>query len=482
MKHKIVLVNPPLTGGERYGRLASAGVYMPPLGLGFLSAELRARGFEVGILDCEALRLTTEQTISRVLRFNPDYVGITAVTLSIYSSAELAEGLKKNNDSLCVILGGAHITAVPEETMDLFPQFDVGVIGEGEVTTVELLRAIQQNKPLNNIKGIVYRDDGELIKTPQRHLIENLDILPPPAWDLFPDLKRCYRPSAFGFKRLPSMSLITARGCLGKCSFCSDILWRRQYREHSAEYVIKMIKELYHVYGFRDLVIYDGTFGVNRGRLVKLCEMLIKEKLGLAWSCNFRIEMAEPGILRLMKRAGCWSIAYGIESCSQKILDFLQKDISLETIAKGLRYTKESGIVCKGYIILGTLTESPETIRQTMSGVLKLDLDLLTVNHFTPFPGTLDYKRADKYGEFNRNWRLLSQHNLVFTPLTLTQHQIDHSIRTITRKFYMRPRIVWKYIKMCLNLYHFKALFYGLIAFLKFITPKPIKENGKVRI
>lgn len=473
---KVILVNPPLSGEERYGELDRAGVYMPPLGLGSLASVLREKRFEVMILDCEALRLNVKQTVEYILSFQPDYVGITAVTMSIHSAAEVASALKQSNSRLHIVLGGVHLSALPEETIDSFIQFDIGVIGEGELTLVELLNALRNNVDLKSINGIVYRDNGKIIKTPPRTLIKDLDTLPFPTWDLYPDLKKYYRPSAFGFQKLPCISLITSRGCVGRCSFCDRGVGGRRYREHSAEYVMEMIRVLYHKYGIRDLVIYDGIFGINRGRLTKLCEMLIKEKLNLVWSCNFRIEMAKLEILHLMRKAGCWGVAYGIESCSQQVLDFLQKDINFEIIANALKWTKEAGIISKGYIMIGTPTETVQSFHKTIESILKIDLDLLTVNSFTPFPGTLDYQRVDKYGRFNRDWRLFNQHNFVFVPNGLSQEQIGYFIRLITRKFYLRPRILWKYMKMSLNPFYFKFLFNGLISFIKFVIYNPIKS------
>ena len=227
---KIILINPPLSGKERYGELAGSGVYMPPLGLGLLASVLRKEGFEVRILDCEALRLNVKQTIDRILSFQPDYVGITAVTMSIYSAAEVARALKLKSSKLYIILGGAHLSALPEETMNLFPQFDIGIIGEGEVVLVELLNAFQNNRDLSGINGIIYRDKDKIVKTPPRSLIKNLDTLPFPAWDLYPDFKKYYRPSAFGFKKLPCTSLITSRGCPGRCYFFCQGVWGKSYK------------------------------------------------------------------------------------------------------------------------------------------------------------------------------------------------------------------------------------------------------------
>jgi anaerobic magnesium-protoporphyrin IX monomethyl ester cyclase len=468
-KPRVILINPPLKGEERYGPLAGGGVYMPPLGLGTLAAVLKKNGYQVKILDGEVLRLNYQEAVQQTLAFRPDYVGITAVTMAIHSAAELAEKIKKQRPKLPIILGGVHLSALPEETMKLFPQFDIGVIGEGEVTIIELLKCLRGRKNLKNVCGLIYRQkDNRLKKTLPRPLIEDLDSLPFPAWDLYPDLKKYYRPPVFWFKKLPCLSIVTARGCPSRCTFCSRGVWKEQYREHSAAYVLKMMKKLYYQYGIRDITIYDDTFGINRRRLVELCESLIKEKLDLVWECNFRLEMAKPEILLLMKKAGCWAVAYGIESCSDRVLNFLRKGTNLKMMKEALWWTKQAGLVTKGYIMVGTLPETKKSLETTLKEILKLDLDLLTVNAFTPLPGSLDYERADRYGQFNRDWRLLNQYNPVFIPKGLSQKQIGDYLQLITRRFYLRPRILWRFIKMSFNPRYFKLLFNGAIGFLRF--------------
>ncbi|MFC1809438.1 B12-binding domain-containing radical SAM protein [Candidatus Omnitrophota bacterium] len=480
VESKVILVNPPLSKEERYGFLASAGSFMPPLGLGSLASVLRSNGYVVKILDSEALGLTITETIDEIISFAPTFLGITAVTVSIFSAADVVKGVKQIDDSICSIIGGPHLSAVPDETMKLFPDFEVGVIGEGEITLMRLLEAISSKGSLHEVEGIIFRFDGKLITTEPRNNVDDLDSFEFPAWDLLPDLRKYYQPSAFGFKKLPCTSLVTARGCYGTCSFCNQGVWGKRYREHSAQYVFDMIKELYCKYGIRDLAIYDGVFGVNKKRLVTLCEMLIKEKLDLVWSCNFRAEMANPEILRLMKKAGCWNIAYGIESCSDEVLSFIKKGVTFDMIKNALRYTKEAGITSKGYIMVGTLNETVETCTTTLNNILKLDLDILTVNSFTPFPGTLDYERADQYGSFNRNWRLLNEHSYVFVPSSMTQEQVEGFVRLITKKFYLRPSVIFRYFIMFLNPRYFKLLFIGFISFLKFVIfkSKTKKESG----
>jgi radical SAM superfamily enzyme YgiQ (UPF0313 family) len=464
----IVLVNPPLTGEERYGSLAGGGVYMPPLGLANLAAFIRQHGYSVKIIDCCVLNLTLTSLIKHILSDNPKYVGITAVTISINKAATLAKILKEQKPSLKIIVGGCHISALPEETMKGFSQFDIGVIGEGEFTAVELLQALEKKDSLDKVKGIIFRENGALKINEPRPLIENLDTLPFPAWDLLPDITKFYRPAGFGFKRLPVTSLLTLRGCPMRCTFCSEMPFAKTCRAYSPEYVIETMKFLKYHYGIKELMIYDGTFVINEQRLIRLCELMVKERLNLVWSCNGRINLMTREILKLMKHAGCWSIAYGIESGSQEILDFIQKDIDLAKVYQVLTWTKKEGILAKGYFMIGHLVENKESIRSTLNFILNSDLDLLTLTYFSPLPGTLDYTRANQYGRFNNNWDLLSFYNPVFIPKGLNKEMMHFYRQYIIKKFYLRPQIIFKYIKMFFNIQNFKIIFLSFLAFLNF--------------
>lgn len=465
----IVLVNPPLTGKERYGALSGGGVYMPPLGLANLAAFIRQHGYSVKIIDCCVLNLSITNLAKQILSYSPKYIGITAVTVSVDKAAALSKILKEQNPNLKIILGGCHISAVPEETMKTFKQFDIGVIGEGELTTIELLRALEENISLDCVRGIIFRENGMLKITPPMSFIENLDTLPFPAWDLLPDITKFYRASGFSFKRLPITSLVTLRGCPMRCTFCGDGPFVKTVRLHSPEYVVGMIKFLKKNYNIREIMFYDGTFVINRQRLIGLCELMIKEKLNLAWSCNGRIDLMTKEILKLMKRAGCWSVAYGIESGSQQVLDFFKKDIDLRKAYEVLTWTKKAGMLAKSSFMLGHLIENRETLNATLNFVLKSDLDILTVTYFTPLPGTLDYTRANQFGKFNNNWYSLNFHNLVFLPHGLDEKTIHNYRQRILRSFYLRPRIIFRYLIMLLHIRNLKIILLGFFAFFHFV-------------
>jgi anaerobic magnesium-protoporphyrin IX monomethyl ester cyclase len=473
---RLVLVTPPVNMRTRYGLLAGAAVHMPPHGPGHLASWARSQGHSCCIIDSEALQLNEDEVVRKVLEFKPDLAGISAVTMTVHSASDLIMALQQAAPLLPVVLGGVHISALPEETMEKFPHICYGIIGEGEEAVLELLSACRGEKPMHEVDGLIFRDEERrLVRTRDRKPIQDIDRLPYPAWDLYPDLKKYYKPAVFGFKRLPNISVVTSRGCPFRCSFCSRAVWGEgSYRTHSAAYIFGMFRELRQKYGIRDISVYDDTFGVNSKRLREFCDMLIRAKLDVVWSCNLRANIADIEILKLMKKAGCWMVAYGIESGHQGNLDFLKKNVSREMIAEAMKMTRAAGMLSKGYIMVGTLPDTHESLQETLKLILKTPIDVLTVNAFTPMPGSLDYERADAYGTFNRDWRLLNQHSHVFTPSGLKNEDIDYYIRRFTRKFYFRfrPALLWKYFRLALHPVRFVLLVKGFFTLLRFVTAR----------
>lgn len=469
-KKTIVFVNPPLSLEERYGKLSGAGSTMPSLGLLSLAAAARANGFRSYILEASSLGLDYQATIEEIFKYSPDYVGITATTLSIYNAAKLAEKIKKMDERIPIIIGGVHLTAAPEETMSNFKQFDVGIIGEGEETVVELLQSDNKQRDLRDIRGLIIRDGESFHLTEKRPFIEDLDKLPLPVWDLLTGFPKAYHPPSFRFRRLPAASIVTSRGCPMKCIFCDRSVFGNKCRWFSAEYIIEMIKTLNRKYGVREILVEDDTFVISKPRLIAICEKLLKEDLNLSWSCLARVDMVDSETLFLMKRAGCWQISYGIESGAQEILDFIKKRITLEQIETALKWTKEAGIETKGFFMLGHPTETIDTIEKTIKFAKRIDLDDFSIFKFTPLPGSEIYKVASQYGKFNDDWKKMNLLETVFVPKGLTKNELEKYSRLALRRFYLRPKIILVYLKrIIVNPRNLSKIFKGFIAFLQTI-------------
>jgi radical SAM superfamily enzyme YgiQ (UPF0313 family) len=448
---KLLLLNPPLSETERSGALAKATGRSIPYGLLSIAAVAREAGYPVALLDAEHQGLTVEQTCDRILASDPTFLGITTVTLSMERTARLAALLKEKKPQLTIIAGGAHISSVPEETMRRFAALDVGVLGEGETTVVALLSALASGTSLPEVPGIIFRSGTDLVRTKRPIPIQDLDRLPLPAWDLVPNLARDYRPSAPSYLRLPATTIVTSRGCFGRCLFCNSKAIHGGLRCFSAGYVLNMIRHLQNHYGIRDLSIYDDNFVYFPERIEKICRILLDEKIDLTWSCYSRVDQGDLELFKLMKRAGCWQISYGIESGSQAILDFIRKDVSLEQIARTVTLTKKAGLRTRGFFMIGHLTETKQTVWETIRFMQRLPLDDFHFTTFTPLPGTTAYRIADQYGVFDKSWSKMNLQYPSFVPQGMTAAELEHLSKIAYRAFYFRPQIVVSYLWLLLR-------------------------------
>lgn len=475
----IVFVNPPLSQEERYGVKFKAGGQTPPTGLALLSAICKKAGYKVGLIDAAALNLSPEETAEKILAMHPKYAGLTAVTISIFHAEEVAKLLKARDKNIRIILGGPHITAALDETLKrMKPFFDIAVISEGDATILELLEALEKKKPLSSIKGIAYpskENKNKFIRTEPREFIENLDKLPFPAWDMLPDLPKYYWPPAHTVKKFPVALLITSRGCPGMCTFCDNKVFGRKLRAHSADYVIRMIKHLQKEYGIREIQFRDDNFLVFRQRTIELCNKLIEQKINIVWSCAGRVDMITPEMLKLMKKAGCWQIWYGVESGCDRVLKAIKKNTNQEKIIKAITETKKAGISPCGFFMIGLPTETEADIKKTIDLLLKLPLDEFHISHMVPFPGSEVYATASQYGYFDNDWKKMSGWKIIFIPKGISHKKLVYYSNLAFKKFYFRPRIIFNYLKKIRSWRHVKVYFSAFLGLVVMITRKKRK-------
>lgn len=453
---------------ERYGDLAGAGSSMPSLGLLMLGAVARRAGYEPFVIEAAAETMSLRQVMDRVAEIRPEMVGITATTLAIFNAHTVAEEVKKLDPAIVTVVGGPHVSAVPVETLTRFPKFDIAAIGEGEDTLIELLSALDEGRDLSAVAGLALRD-GEGIKlTEKRPLIKDLDTLPFPAWELLPGFPGNYKPTPFRHLQLPAAPLVTSRGCPNNCIFCDRTIFGRACRLFSAEYVIEMIRELVEKYGVHELVFEDDTFVMNKPRVTRICQAMKESGWNLTWTCLGRVDMVDQDLLNMMREAGCWQIAYGVESGNQDILDLVEKRTKLERVSQALKWTKKSGILTKGFFILGFPTETKASIQRTIDFAKREALDDISVFKLTPLPGSRIYEIADEYGTFDNDWRKMNLLDTVFVPKDLTQKELENSAKRMLKEFYLRPKTVFSYLgRVMKNPSLIPAVLLGFGAFLK---------------
>ncbi|MBI5139910.1 MAG: radical SAM protein [Candidatus Vogelbacteria bacterium] len=440
-----------------------------------MAAVLERVGYGVAIIDAAARQYSYQEVLDEILVMNPQYVSFTAMTHTISSAATIAQMVKDKQPSIKVILGGVHVTSAPEETLKKYGLFfDVAIIGEGERTIVELLEALAGNRNLAEVAGLAFLRENIFVKTKPREIIMDMDSLPLPAWHLLPDMTKYYRPHLISAGGRTSNHLLTSRGCPGKCIFCDTSVNGHRVRGYSADYVLEMVEILHKKYNISDIQFNDDTFVTLRKRLLEICDKLIKKNYKLTWSCDARASDVSKESLALMKKSGCWQIAYGVETGSQKVMDFLQKRVTFEQINNAFRWTKKAGISTKGFFILGHPTETYESIQETRNLILKLDIDVIGVTFFTVFPGSPICPTIREYGKFDPDWDKTDTYTIGnFIPNGFTAEELIEFRQQTLKKFYFRPKYMLRQLLMVKNLFQlFKLILGGWKVFSKQVLIK----------
>ncbi len=448
---KVVLINPPQP--TRYPQ--------PPIGLVIIAAVLEREEHQVAILDANALRIKSEKVAPYVI--DADVVGLTAMTPTINEAANIAHQLKQANSNLPIILGGAHATLLSEETMAAIPEVDVIVRGEGERTVIDLMWALEHKLPLDDIQGISYRKDSEVVSNHARSITTNVDLdsLPFLAYHLLP-WRKYKRHPPYG-RASPFATIITSRGCPYRCSFCSKDVFGYKFRAQSPERVVEEIAYCKEKFGVKEIAFYDDVFTLNKGRAYAIADGIMKSGLKIRWTCETRVNLVDKDLLRHMKQAGCYAIAYGIESASQEILNALHKDITLEQVEETVHTTQEAGMQTIGYFMIGSPWETPETIANTIEFAKKLKLDFAQFAITIPFPGTELYNSYLKTSTDDVPWENFTYEGMgkgvtpIFESDELSRADLQHWVKQAYKEFYLRPSYLWQRIRRVRSVGDFKV-------------------------
>jgi radical SAM superfamily enzyme YgiQ (UPF0313 family) len=440
----VVLVEPPyVCWDRRMDRVREGEEEMPGIGTLTLAAVVRAAGHRVHLIDGKRTGTPVEDVARAVAVNGPDHVGISATTVSVTNAARLASRLKELAPRATITVGGPHVSAVPERTLEAFPAFDYGIVGEGERSYPELIERLADGESPCAVAGLVRRTDGGVHAAARAPYLDGdaLDRLPQPAWDLLPEFPVRFQPNVFNYRNTPVASLVTSRGCPFSCTFCDRSTSGRRGRFHGVDYVLALCRRVTAL-GVRHVLFYDDLFTVNRRRVVELCERFLAEGFRFTWSCNSHPNLLDLDTLRLMRRAGCWQIAYGIESGSQRVLDVVKREVKLPRLLETLRITRAAGIRTKGLLMMAHPTEDEDSLRETVAFLRHAPLDLVQITKFTPFPGTPSYATVHEHGTFDEDWERMNAMDWVFVPHGLTAETLERWFRRAYRTFYSRPDVL----------------------------------------
>ncbi|GAB4316138.1 MAG: radical SAM protein [Candidatus Sumerlaeia bacterium] len=453
----VLLLNCPiLTGGlymkelGRCGRKSVAGEIWPQTGLAYLAAMALRGGHDARIIDAMAEALNLTETLDRITAAPPDFIIANVTTPTFLNDARVFAAIRERLPETLLGMAGTHPSALPERTLQECPACDFIIVNEAELTVEAILQATaavaDRNGRLEAMRGLdglaLRRPDGGVQVNPRRKLLADLDALPRPARRLLP-YRKYFMPF---FEGEPFATVIPTRGCPWKCIFCrAGGVWGADIRVRTPENIMGELEELVHDLGIRHVVFMTDSLTLNRQWAKRFFHCLIEANLGLQWICNSRVDVVDPDMLSLMKRAGCTLVAYGVESGNEQILKRTRKEITLAQAERAIRWTREAGLLSMAYFIIGLPGETHQTIEDSINFAIKIDPDYVNFHVATPFPGTELYEMALQNAWITAdNWEEFEEEgSAVMRTEALTPEDLVRAQRRAMQRFYLRPgRIV----------------------------------------
>ena len=414
----------------------------PPLGILYIATVLRDEGVEVALLDQAAEGYSVTQAAGWVEKENPDMLGFSALASSGKTAARIAAKVKERIPEITTVFGNYYATFNDKRILTTYPQVDIVVRGEGEETTRELVKVVEENRDLKQVEGLTFREHRRIIATPDRPLIKSIDELPIPDRDL---LNVEYHSTLVGAIGAPKKftTVLSSRGCPYRCRFCGcQNIVHGTWRPRSVDKTFEELQQL-RSEGYRQFLFVDDSFTINQKRVISLCRKIIEEKLDIEWICEGRVNHASYELLRSMVKAGCKIIYFGIESASQRILNYYNKQITPQQSDNAVRTARRAGMdIIVGSFIVGAPTETRQEIETTLQFAQKVPLDVPQYNILGVFPGMAIWDEFRAKGFLtkqmeDKHWEMgVAVANV--HPDTVAYEEIKNLIRKYYRKFFIQ--------------------------------------------
>ncbi|MBN1689171.1 MAG: radical SAM protein [Candidatus Omnitrophica bacterium] len=445
-----MLVVPPSTLETEFGRLASAGAELPLLGMAYIASAIRKIGHPIFLKDYYAEAQSWDSVERDIVIFQPDVIATAGFINNMDRCLKLFEIAKRVNPKIVTVLGGPQASIFPDDAMQS-PHLDCLTTSESEISFSRLVSYVEDIEAWSTFKGVVYRHPktGEIIKNEHQPLMKDLDSVPFPALDLYP--MRKYYPAVY-IRGKKVATLVTSRGCPYNCTFCNaKMTYGRTLRYHSEKRVINELDYLMDRYGFDSFQFYDDMFTAVRSRVIKLCEVMLKTNRKYQWMCYTRTDRVDLELLKLMKRAGCYMISYGIEAGDQVLLDKIRKNLTVEDNQKAVEWTSKAGILNIGTFMLGLPSETPEQTKNTIDFACKNKFDYAIFGITEPYPGTDLWNDALQEGYFieaddQHTNVLLPNFSKIWVPNGRKRSELEAMNRRAYKSFYFRPRAFLRWL------------------------------------
>jgi radical SAM superfamily enzyme YgiQ (UPF0313 family) len=449
----VLIVNPPSPDGHiyirdvcRWGRKSREKMIWPQTSLAYIAAMVPEH-MTVRIIDAIAEEMSADEFFAEIEKEKPTFYVSYIIGSTFEMDASCIQKAKQTGATTIAI--GTHVSAVPQNTIESVPGLDFVIRHEPEMSFREIVDRVSAGKTMDGMTGVTYRNDvGQAVTTPDRELVASLDELPIPKQHLLPLDK--YRMPFLG-KRYTWV--LTNRGCPYSCTYCFEgVVWGKSVRYRSAESIYKELEYLAE-HDVRNVLFLADLFTYDRKGVMELCDLIISRGLKLRWTCNSRVDTLDEEMLIKMKQAGCWLIAFGIESGSQAVLDNVKKDAKVEQAATSINLCNKHGIKTWGYFIIGLPGENRQTVRATIDFAKSIPLDIALFHVAMPYAGTEFYFQSVANGWLNTNeWSHFDMNDSAVVGYDdFTSEDILKATKQAFREFYFRPKQMWRMSKMMLS-------------------------------
>ncbi len=476
---KILVLNPPylknFSRPQRSPAVTKSGTLYFPMWLAYAVGVLEKAGHEVDFIDAPADGYDLDHVIERTRKLDPDLIVADTSTPSIYNDVSVTGKLKDLCTSAFVILVGTHVSALPEETLNIDEKIDAVAIHEYDYTLLDLADTLAKKGSLSEISGISFRKNGNIIHNPKRPYMDDLDELPfvSKVYKKFLNIENYFNPNAL----FPMVTITTSRGCPFKCTFCvyPQTLMGRGYRLRSVENVVDEIEYITKNYPQAKAIFFeDDTLTVNRKRCIELSESLIRRGIKISWTANARVGL-DLETMKKMKEAGCRSFCVGFESGNQDILDNMRKSSKIDLMFDFMNNARKAGILVHGCFLAGLPGETKDTMRQTLDLAKRLKPDTVQFYPVMVYPGTEAYDWYKSKGllitdDFSKWITPSGLHNTVVKTEHLSPGDMVKFCDDARREFYLRPSYLFYKIKqMLLHPEEIKRTLKSLRTFVKYL-------------
>ncbi len=474
---KVLLLIPPTDLKKSFGKLKSFSNPQPSIGIAYIAAVLRENGFNVQVVDAYVNSYTLMDIMNIIRQDTPDIIGVSVLTPSAEVVYEISRNIRITFPQIKIVMGNMHASLFSDEILSM-GYADFVVHREGEITMPLLLKALENKNNLESVNGISFKKNNVLVNNPMMPHMGDLDLLPFPAWDLFPMHKYSTDPRTEVKKGTVEMQILATRGCPNQCTFCSSRTDRSlgsKYRIRNPKSVVDEMIYMHEVYENEVFSFMDLAFPLVRKHAIEFCNEIISRRLGekFKWVTECRVKSLDDELLMFMKKAGCVRVCFGIESGNDEILKLLKKGFTTEDVRKAVRMAQKAGIEVDGMFMIGLPGETAATIAETIDFAIELNVRYAIFNIFVPYPGCELYDILKAQGKINyKRWSDFTSYPTysggmpVYAPDGLSKERLMELQTRAMRRFYLRPKFIINEFKnfKANKIFHYIEGFKGLLS------------------